>query len=262
MRSWTGRQILAALFYVALAVVLAACLVPFAADVLPAGIATKITHNSEGYLIALVLVPWIQFVRDRLSGRRAEWAVTVAVAVVLLAIGIALILTHLPSRFRTLNEAFIAASVLVPYVQVRRPLPRWIPVGLVLAVVVLTLVLHNNAEVTDLAEVVGALVLVPLTLDLVDRGILEPGARTSAVLRYGWYAVLVIVPVVLSVLESHHDLSGGAQTAVRFLVRTNEDWICALLVSLQFAVILGRTGRSVEDPRASGRAEPALGAAH
>src|SRR3954465_8051260 len=194
MRTRSVRQILATIVYVVVAVVLVGCLVPFWADVLPAWAATSVTHNSEGYLIALVLVPWIVYARPRLAGRRAQWPVAIAVGAILLAIGFVLIATDLPSRFRTLNAAFIALGLLVPYVQIRRPLPRGLTPAVVVIGVLVAAIFNHNGTVTDLAEVWGALVLLPIGLDLVDRGILDPAARTSAVLRYGWYAVLVVLP--------------------------------------------------------------------
>lgn len=248
MRTWTGRTALSAVFYVALAVVMAACVVPFV-SVLPHSLATRVAHNSEGYVIALVLIPWIQFVRPRLAARRAEWPVTVAVGLLCIAIGILLIATGLPSRIRTLNEGFIAAGLLVPYVQLRRPVPRALPVvGAVLAVLIAVVFDHNSA-ITDLAEVWGALVLIPLALDVVDRGILDPAARTSVVARYGWYAALVVVPLVCAVLDFGMHVTGVLYQVVHYVGRANEDFVAAVLISLALAVILGRTGPHREEPQ-------------
>lgn len=230
-----------AVFYVVVAAILIGILVPFLP--FPHALASRIAHNSEGFLLALVLVPWIQFVRPRLEGSRAQWAVTVLVAVALLAVGILLIASHLPSRFRTLNESFIAAAALVPYVQLRRPLPRGVPVALAVIAVLVATLFDYNSEITDLAEVWGALVLIPIGLDLVDRGILEPAARTSRPVRYSWYAFLVVVPVVVSVLDVGLHLSGPFAGFVHYIGRCNEDFIAAILISLGLAVILGRRGR-------------------
>ena len=68
--------------------------------------------------------------RPRLAGRAGrQWPIAVLAGMIMLAIGVALVQTHLPSRFRTLNEAFIALAVLIPYVQARRPLSRVLSTG-------------------------------------------------------------------------------------------------------------------------------------
>lgn len=242
MRISTGRQVAATAFYVVLVALVLACVIPFLP--LPHRAATAISHNSEGYVIALILVPWIQFVRPRLVGRRTEMAVTIAAAVLLLAIGVFLIATHLPSRIRTLNEGFLAAALLVPYVQLRRPVPRSLPLALSLVAVLIAAVFNGSSEVTDLAEVWGAVVLIPIGLDLIDRGILEPTARTSRALRYGWYAFLVLVPILVSAFEWHIGVTGLVNGVLRYVSRANEDFIAALLIPVLLAVILGRTGRS------------------
>jgi hypothetical protein len=242
MRSTTGRTVLTAVFYVVLAVVLAACLVPFV-SVLPHAAAQRVAHNSEGYVLALILVAWIQFARPRLAGRRAEWPATVAVALAVLAVGVLLIASDLPSRIRTLNEGFLAAGLLVPYVQLRRPVPRALPLLVPAIAVLVAVAFDHNSEVTDLAEVWGALVLIPLTVDLFDRGVLDPDARTSPALRYGWYAALVVVPIGCAALDFGVHVTGVLYQVVHYVGRCNEDFVAALLLSLALAVIAGRTGR-------------------
>jgi uncharacterized membrane protein len=242
MRSATWRTVLTAVFYVVLAVVLAACLVPFV-SVLPHSLATRVAHNSEGYVLALILIPWIQFARPRLAGRRAEWPAAVTVAVACVAVGVLLIASDLPSRIRTLNEGFIAAGLLVPYVQLRRPVPRALPVVVAVIGVLVAVVFDHNTEVTDLAEVWGALVLIPLAVDVFDRGILDPDARTSPALRYGWYAALIVVPIGCAVLDFGMHVTGVLYQVVHYVGRCNEDFVAALLLSLALAVIAGRTGR-------------------
>ena len=118
------RKIFAILYYGGLALVLALILLQLLDDVVGKRLATHISHNSEAYLVALVLSAWIQYARPRLAGRRAEWPHRPLVGVVMLVIGIVLVQTHLPSRFRTLDEAFVALAILIPYVQARRPVSR------------------------------------------------------------------------------------------------------------------------------------------
>src|SRR6185312_13688611 len=71
--------VISTVFYVAVAALLAGVLFKIWPQVLPASVATRIGHNSEGYILALAVAPWIQFVRPRLSGTRAEWIVAILV---------------------------------------------------------------------------------------------------------------------------------------------------------------------------------------
>jgi hypothetical protein len=107
---------------------------------------------------------------------------------------------------------------------------------------------ESTAAVTDLAETFGILILAPVAFDLVDRGLLDPAARTSTRSRWLWYAALVAVPIVLSVLEYQVGVDGVAGDAVRYGVRVTEAFICLLLVELYLAVGLGRTGRTGRGP--------------
>ena len=222
-----------AAFHGALVVVLAGIVLGVWPAVLPHAIAARLGHNSEGFLLALLLTPWIQFARPRLAGTARQWPVTGAAAALCAATGAFLLVTHLPPVLRTLNEAFLGAALLIPYVQLRRPLPRWAPV-LLAAVAVAVMVLGERTHpVTDLAEVLGVLVLAPIGLDLVDRAILDGSARPSPRLRSGWYAFLVAAPVLFSVLEYRVGVGGGA---LRYAVRITEAFVCLLLVELYFAV--------------------------
>ena len=237
------RSALTVAFYAVVGATLAAILLRLFPLLLPDAVASRIAHNSEGLLLALVIAAWIQFVRPRLAGTRREWPVTLLVGAVLLAAGIALLLTDLPSRFRTLNEPLLAAALLVPYLQVRRPLPPRVA-GLLTAVVLAGVVAFNRtAIITDLAEMLAALVLVPIAFDLVDRGILDARARTSGALRAGWYAVLVLAPIAFSVVQYQIGVDGLLGEAFRYAVRIAEIFICLLLVEVFFTVVLGRTGR-------------------
>lgn len=243
MRTWTWRQAGAVVVYLLLGFVLISCMFSFVHAYLPHSLATRVAHNSEGYVIALIVIPWIQFARDRLFGRPSEWPLTVTAGVVSVLVGILLILSDLPSPIRTLNEGFIAAGLLLPYVQLRRPL-RWaLPVAVVVVGVLVATVFNQNSEVTDLAEVWGGLVLLPLTFDLFDRGILDPSAPNRPWLRYSWLAVLVVVPVACSVLDARNALTGVAGQVVHYVSRCNEDFVAAILATLCLSVILGWTGR-------------------
>lgn len=250
---WTRGRIVPVAFYGALVAAIAGVLLEVLPVVLPEGVATRIGHNSEGLVLALLLAMWIQYARPRLTREPRQWWLTALVAAGCLAIGVALLLSDLPSRFRTLNETFLAAALLLPYLQARRPLPRGLAAGLALGVLALVVVFNRTGAVTALAESLGVLLLVPLAFDLVDRHILDPSARDGWRLRVAWYAVLVGAPVLLSVLQYQVGLAGLPGEAVRYGVRITEAFVCLLLVELYLTAGLRCSGR----PAAPG-AEPAL----
>jgi hypothetical protein len=249
------RKIFAVLYYGGLALVLALILLQLLDEVLGKKLATHIGRNSEAYLAALVLAAWIQYARPRLAGTRAEWPAAILVGAVMLAIGIALIQTHLPSRFRTLNEAFIALAVLIPYVQARRPLSRVLSYGLPGLVLLLVLVVGDRGLVRDLAETATMLIFIPIGLDLVDRGILQSDAVTSVRARWTWYAALVLIPIAFVALRKGAHVGGWAGNRMLYSQRGLEGYIAAFFIEVYFAVFLGWVGRRFTPAhRRSGRA--------
>jgi len=246
------------LYYGGLALVLALILLQLLDEVLGKRLATHIGHNSEAYLAALVLSAWIQYVRPRLAGKRAEWPTALLVGVIMLVIGIALVQTHLPSRFRTLNEAFIALGILIPYVQARRPLSRVISYGLPGVVLLLVLVIGDRGLVRDQAESAVMLILIPIGLDLIDRGILQSDAVTSVRARWSWYAALVLIPVVFVALRKGAHVDGWAGNRMLYSQRGLEGYIATFFIEVYFAVFLGWVGRRVTPAhRRSGRTHAA-----
>lgn len=93
-----------------------------------------------------------------------------------LAAGLALFTSAggLPEEVATLGEPVLAAGVLVPCCQLRRPLPRGV--------------------VAALPAAVG--------LDVGDRRI-DPGAVTVRGVRWSWYPLLLVAPLLPS-LAAHH----------------------------------------------------------
>jgi hypothetical protein len=243
-----------AAFYVAVTATVAAVLAGVLPLLLPEGLAVRIAHNSEGLVLALLLAAWIQLARPRLAGASREWAITALVAAGCVAVGVGLLLTDLPSRFRTLNETFLAAAVVIPYLQVRRPLPPLLAPAVAALVLVVVVAFQRTDAVTSLAEAAGVLLLVPVAFDVVDRGILDPRVRTSPRTRLAWYALLVAAPAVFSVLQYGVGVAGAAGEAMRYAVRITEAFVCLLLVEGFLAVGLGRTGRREAGAR---RAVPA-----
>jgi hypothetical protein len=251
------RRAVATVFYAGLTVLLALILLQWLDDVIGTKLAVHIGHNSEGYLGALMFAAWIQFVRPRLSGTRSEWPVTIAAGAACLAIGLALVASDLPSRFRTLNETFFAAAGLLIYLQLRRPLPRIVAYGVPLVVLVVVLAAGDVSGVTDLAETSIMVLLFPIGLDLIDRGILEPGAVVPVVRRYSWYAALVLIPIVFAVLRRKAGVEGVVGDRMQYTLRGLEGFIAVLFVQLYLAVFLPRTDRT-EPAAGAHRARPAL----
>ena len=231
-------------FYALLTVLIVGVLFLVFNQVLPESVARRIGRNSEGYVLLLLAAGWIEFVRPKLAGTSREWAVTFGASAFCVAMGLFLLATDFPSRFRTLNETFLGAAVLLPYLQLRRPLPTRAVVGGVLALLAAIVVFNRTAVVTDLAETLVFLLLAPIGFDLIDKGILDPEAETSPPLRYTWYAALVVAPIVFSILEYQIGFSGLLGEATRYAVRPAEAFIFMLVIELYLAVVMGSTGRA------------------
>ena len=243
---------LSVIFYAAVAALLLGVLFEVWSDVLPNALSVRIGHNTEGYILALVIAAWIQFVRPKIAGSRAEWIITAITALAFVGLTIYLLAGHgVASRFKTLNEGTLAAALLIPYVQLRRPLPRLVAAVAALAIVAVTIVTNKSAETTDMAETFGMIILAIIGFDVIDRGILDPAAKTSPVWRWGWYALLIVAPIMFSLVEYHWGAgtTGVLGTSVRFLVRITEAFIFALFVDVFFAVGLCRTGTPARAPR-------------
>ena len=214
------------------------------ADVAPGRWARRLSYNSEGYLFALGLAAWIQAVRPRAAVERVlRWALIASVSC--FALGAVLIVADPPSRIRTLNESMFALALALPYVSLARPLARWvpwIPVGLAAAVVG-AIALDVDSWAATQVETIGFVVLIPIALDVIDRGILDPLGSTSPRVRWTWYSLLVAEMVVVSALGSGAR-SGDDTVAgiLDYLGRMHESVIGVLLVQFYFAVGLGRSG--------------------
>ncbi len=237
-------------FYLGLGFLLGAILFDVLREVIPPNIARRIGFNSEGYTAALLLALWVQFVRPPLRGRPREWPVTLLAGLVLATIGVLLFTSDLPSRFKTLNETMFALALVIPYVQVRRPVPMRLALCISGLLLVITVAFNRTEFVVLLSETLALLLLAPIAFDVIDRGILDGHAPTSPRLRYAWYTLLVLLPVTSSLLFHNQTFGGGLLAeAVRYEVRLHEAFIAILLVQLYFAVGLRRTG-----PSANGRA--------
>lgn len=247
----TRRTIAAVFFYLGLGLLMATILFNVLQDLIPRSIAVRIGYNSEGYIAALILAAWIEFVRPRLTGRRMEWPITIAAAVALAVLGVVMVESDWPSRVKTLNEAMLGLALVIPYVQLRRPLPTWLAVAISVFALAAIVVFNHTDAVTRYAEGFMLIVLAPLAFDVFDRGILSPGRRVPAAPRYIFYALLVLLPIASSLIyhaQLFHD--GIAGEWIRYEVRVHESFICMLLVLLYFATRdrLGR-GANAAVPR-------------
>jgi hypothetical protein len=217
----------------------------FLARSLPTAIGPRLAHNSEAWVLILGLSAWIQFVGPKLKDRRDEWPITALAAVAFFLGGIVMVYASIPVTVATLNEGMFGLALLVPYVQVRRPIPSAVPWLVAGLVTIVAIAFNGTGVVTDQAETIGFLVLIPIGLDAVDRGILDDVATTRRAVRFAWYSFLVAFPLLEAVVERHspHGIAGHA---FRYGVRMNESFIAALAISLYFAVALGRVGSQQE----------------
>lgn len=234
---------LSALYYGALLTLQVLAITGRLGDVLPPWVATHVGKDSEAILLALVLPAWVQFARPRLRGHRREWGVTALAVAVLVVLGVWMYATPpIPGNVETLNESLFACAALIPYVQLKRPVSRLLAIGIPVVLLVLILAASGTALVTNLAELLAMLILVPLGLDVVDRAILEPQVSTSSKVRWSWYALLLAAPIFISVVLADAFPPGATADAVRYAIRVQEAWVGLLLLQIYFAVGHGRVG--------------------
>lgn len=238
--------LVSAVFYGGLLVLMCLILARVLDDVLPGGVGRSVAFDSEAYVVVLLLAPWIQYVRPRLAGTAWQWPIAAAAAAACVVVGVLLYRSDLPSQFRTLNEAFLA-GIMIAYVQPRRPVPRWIPVVIAAGLLAVIVVASDTRLVTDLAEGLGVVILLPLAVDVFDRRILEPAAPRSPALTYAWYAFLVLAPIIFSVLNRAVDSGNALDSAARYGVRPQEAFVAVPLLGLYFAVL--RSARDRESSR-------------
>src|SRR3954447_23296238 len=90
-----GEAVRVAVFYLFFTVLLVVITTKHLDDILPTHLAHRISDNSEGYTLALVMCAWLHFVRPRIRGRRIDLPVSLIGGAVCLAI--ALIFKNLDS---------------------------------------------------------------------------------------------------------------------------------------------------------------------
>lgn len=226
------QKLIVGLFYGGLTLLLLAITMGASPLLLPSGAATRVAYNSESYLFAVVLGAWIQFSIPRLPNKtRLRWALLYGCFWAL--IGIGLVLSDLPSRIRTLNEAALALAVVIPLVTLRRPLPRiaWPITFLLVALTAWAIVWAPDSWIIDQAETFGFVVLALLTFDVFDRPLLERNAPIRAGYRWSWYAFLVLEPLAVSLIGTAARVgSGPFALTMEYFGRIHESFVGVLLV--------------------------------
>ena len=228
------RQLVRWVFYGGLGLLLVLIVTGALGMLLPRGLATRVAYNSEAYLFALVLGAWIQYALPNVpAGRRMTLAL--AHGAIWGAIGLWLLMADLPSRIATLNEPAFALAILIPYVSMRRPLPRWIlgVVPVLIGLTVWAVVAAPQSWVIDQAETFGLVVLGILTFDCFDRQLLDPDVRAGRWQRWVWYGFLILEPVVVSAVGTEARMAqSGLGLALEYLGRVHESFVGVLLVAL------------------------------
>ncbi len=210
---------------------------------LPSSVASKVGYNSESYLFALVLTPWVYYVA---RGRRGAWwsSLALALGVLWLMIGWVLLHSSLPSPIRTLNEPALALGVALPYATLVRPLARWVPwvlAGGILTIVALGMLearpavggrMESDNWVIYLGEGIILVLLTIVVFDIVERWMLDGSAAPlSQHWRVPFYAMLVTTPIVVSALG--RSLRVGDQwhsMVLNYLGRVHESFVGILLM--------------------------------
>lgn len=238
-------RLLTIAYFGALAVLLALILTGTVSTVLPGGLAGQVSRNSEGLLVVLAVSLWIQFVRVRPMTRPQVLAVALLAAAAWGIVGLVLLFGPAPAQLVTLNESAFALALLLPYLQLRRPLPLWGWLLLPVLAVAIPLIGGANPVTTDLAEAFGALFLIPLSVDAVDRGILDR-SPVSLFRVLAWMAVLVGVVVALHAFVDFTPV-GLFEEVTRYLSRVTEMIIASLMLHTYFSLL--RPELRSEQPR-------------
>jgi hypothetical protein len=240
-------------YYGGLCVLLALIISKTLAGLIPGTVGKHIGDDSEGYVLALFLPLWIEYVRPRLAGRRAEWITTAAAAAMMLGVFLLLYNSRgVIGTVKTLNETFFALTFLIPYVQLtRRPTPyaAW---GGALGVLVVVLAAGHTSLMgitTNLAEGLVMMILAPIAFDVTDRGILRPERPSPLRARQAWWALLIVLPLLFIVVRHAH-LGGPIGAADRYATRAQEAFAGMFLLEMYFAIRRSpRWNRGANPPR-------------
>ncbi|MFT7475861.1 MAG: hypothetical protein ACI81L_002804 [Verrucomicrobiales bacterium] len=242
------------------------------AELIGSGNASWLRRNNEAYVLA-ALVPmfWELFALTvdprsptaELTERRPMWRRSVFVWFLVMILATITLQTEtifgalgLPNTITTYGEAFFATAVITAYLAWSRGLFRptftgapvvgpWARASFYATIALLTMLLHQaffaerfGSSFVDWwtlnAEAYGAMLLVPLWFDVVAG---KPWPK-SGYWTLAWMAMLITVPYVVSsqIFGDHGVADSATMQFIRWVGRTTEAFIAALVVGLYFAV--------------------------
>lgn len=226
----------AAVFVAIEAVVLLLIVTQQLPRLMPERLATQIGHNSESFILAILLTSYLGWRRLHATsagrgGRRRVGLGPVATVLMMSTVFVlGLVLLGLDNpRLKTLNEPVFAVAVLIGYCALtpRRPALA-LGSGVALA---FTAAFFGTDLVRLQAECLVALILAPIGFDLMSRWILSPGLVQSLLPGVLWGGFLLLAPFGLMVLKPL-DLGWFVDDAVLYAARGNEAFWGLFLVQL------------------------------
>lgn len=222
------------MFFGGLAAVVVLVLTKQLSTVLPDPAARQISRNNEGLVVVLVAGAWIQLVRPRLVGHALEHHLAIGAGLLLVAVGLSLYHGSWPGQYTTLNESAFGLAVVIPYLQLRRPLSIW-AWGVPIAAVAVPAIGGGNELTTNLAEVFGAVFFVAVTVDVVDPGILD-GSRAPRVGVLLWIGAMV---AAVGLLHNATDRTpeNVVESVIRYTSRVTEMFFASAILLLYFSIL-------------------------
>lgn len=233
------QRLLPIAFYGGLLLLLALILSKNLSQLGPERVMTAIAYDSESYVFAIGLAAWIQWGCWKLHGR-TRWSAAAALSLLFAGLTVFTLTADLPGSVKTLNEAFFALAVLVPFVTLPRPLGAWPVAGsLLLAILIGVAVgVWPGSLVVALAEGMTILALTPWAFDVLDREVLDPRANVSNWSRLVLYCVLFLVPMFVVALGVERRTQGGfINDVLHYLGRSQESFVGVLLVMVYLAAV-------------------------
>jgi hypothetical protein len=230
-----GVHVTFAVLFGALVVLSVLILIEQLDEVLPQGLSEHVARNNEGYVFAILLAVWIEYARAPVAATTRQWTIVGVASAGLAIAGAVLLLDGVPGTLATLNETCFALALLVPYVQLRRPIPRW-TWAMPLCAVLVPIVSGGYDDIAELAEFFGFLLLIPIAVEVVDRSILDPTGRRRPDLLAIWSIGLSICAVTFHSLRPENP-EGVVDEVLLYLSRTVEVVIAILILHLYFSIL-------------------------
>lgn len=248
-----------AAFYLLSAAALGLVMTRVAQQILPAGAAIRLGHNSEAITMCLLVSALVHLVRSRAKDSERPWRLLLALAALgfVMAATLSALRGEVDSVVATLTEAFSAAGFVALYlVAPRSPVLAWVVSGSLL----LGIVVFNRTEfVTLQSESLVFAVLLPILMDVVCPRVLNPGGRHRPWATITWCIGLVGLPLLLALVHAQHR-PGVLGEAAHYGHRATEAFIAMLVLTLYFiALIRADDQRSTPEVRDADRVNVAVG---